>query len=166
VTNTVRRVSTDRRCGERIRDTNASFRMAFRSAEYVMAAACLHLAGSGAWGDDFMAGMGMTWFMTLSIMRSSSLSPFDTHCSIFVILMVSEVMEYRVVACAGTVMLLPRRGNNGCNSKIIVVDRRSSHSQMTRRMALTVFWSSRFGASRALKVSLIQGPDSMRRVWL
>jgi hypothetical protein len=86
VTNTVRRVSTDRRCGERIRDTNASFRMAFRSAEYVMAAACLHLAGSGAWGDDFMAGMGMTWFMTLSIMRSSSLSPFDTHCGIFVIL--------------------------------------------------------------------------------
>jgi hypothetical protein len=127
----------------------------------------LHWAGSGAWVDEFTAGMGIAWALTLNdSVRVSSLSPFDTHCSIFVILMVSEVMEYRVVACAGTVMLLPRRGNNGCNSKIIVVDRRSSHSQMTRRMALTVFWSSRFGASRALKVSLIRGPDSMRRVWL
>lgn len=89
-----------------MRGSCASFLRAFRSASNNMAAACFAFGWVWRGVDAFMAGMGIAWILTLSdSMRVSGPSPFDTHCSIFVILMVFTIVEWRVETRAQTTIL-------------------------------------------------------------
>lgn len=89
-----------------MRGSYAFFLRAFGSASNITAAACFAFGWVWREAGAFMAGMSIAWILTLSdSMRVSGPSPFDTHCSIFVILMVFEIVEWRVEARAQTMFL-------------------------------------------------------------
>lgn len=84
--------------------------MAFRSAPNDEVAACFALGWFWRVGGCFYDWHGHSVDIDIEQQHEGSdLNSFDTHCSIFVILMVSEAMQHRVVTCARTVTLLSCR---------------------------------------------------------